>query len=87
MICQMDYVIPNYDYLKENQDRIVGIFITHGHDEQMGAVSNLLVDIPDLKIYAGILPLIKIHYQSLVYLKIAFYYCSNRLKSGKKYYE
>ena len=49
----VDYIIPNYDYLKENKDRIVGIFITHGHDNQMGALADILADIPDIKIYAG----------------------------------
>ncbi len=48
----IDYIIPNYDYLKENQDRIVGMFITHGHDEHMGAIPDFLVDLPNLKIYA-----------------------------------
>ena len=49
----VDYIIPNYDYLKFNQDRIKGIFITHGHDEQMGALCDILVDIPNIPIYAG----------------------------------
>ena len=49
----IDYIIPNYDYLIENKDRIQGCFITHGHDEQIGALKDLLNDLPDLKIYAG----------------------------------
>ena len=49
----VDYIIPNYDYLKENKDRIKGIFITHGHDQQMGALSDILIDIPNVKIYGG----------------------------------
>ena len=49
----IDYMIPNYDYLIENQDRIKGLFITHGHDEQMGAISDILCHIPNLKIFAG----------------------------------
>ena len=49
----VDYIIPNYDYLKENKDRIKGIFITHGHDQQMGALCDILIDIPDVKIYGG----------------------------------
>lgn len=48
----IDYIIPNYDYLKENKKRIKGIFITHGHDEQMGALSDILSEMPDLPIYA-----------------------------------
>ncbi len=48
----VDYIIPNYDYLKENKKRIKGLFITHGHDGQMGALSDILMDIKDLKVYA-----------------------------------
>lgn len=47
----VDYIIPNYDYLKENEDRIKGIFITHGHDGQMGALPDMLVDLKKVKIY------------------------------------
>ena len=49
----VDYIIPNYDYLKENKDKIVGIFITHGHDNQIGALTDILIDMPDIKVYGG----------------------------------
>jgi ribonuclease J len=49
----VDYVIPNYDYLKNNEKRIVGIFLTHGHDGQMGAIPDMLLDMPNIKIYGG----------------------------------
>ena len=49
----IDYIIPNFDYLVENKSRIIGLFITHGHDEQMGAIADLISYIPDIKIYAG----------------------------------
>lgn len=47
----VDYIIPNYDYLKENKARIKGIFVTHGHDSQMGAIPDILKDIPELDVY------------------------------------
>lgn len=47
----VDYIIPNYDYLKENKDRIKGIFISHGHDSQMGAIPDILKEIPNIDIY------------------------------------
>lgn len=47
----VDYIIPNYDYLKENKDRIKGFFITHGHEEQMGAIPDMIVDFPKVPIY------------------------------------
>ena len=47
----IDYVIPNYDYLKENKGKIKGILITHGHDSQYGALPDILADIPNLDIY------------------------------------
>ena len=34
----IDYLIPNIEYLKENKKRIKGIFLTHGHDENIGAL-------------------------------------------------
>ncbi|MBE6159843.1 MAG: ribonuclease J [Lactobacillales bacterium] len=47
----IDYIIPNFDYLKENKERVKGIFITHGHDGQMGAVSEIIEAIPEINIY------------------------------------
>ena len=47
----IDYIIPNYKYLIDNKDKVVGLFITHAHLENMGGVEDLLRDIPELKIY------------------------------------
>ena len=47
----VDYVIPNYDYLKQNVKRIKGIFISHGHEKQMGALCDILYDLKDVKVY------------------------------------
>ncbi len=48
----VDYVIPSYDYLKANEKRIKGIFITHGHEKQMGALCDILLDLKNTKVYA-----------------------------------
>lgn len=48
----VDYVIPNFDYIKENIKNIKGLFITHGHEKNMGAVCDIVKDIPNLKVYA-----------------------------------
>ncbi len=48
----IDYVIPNFDYLKENKDRIKGLFITHGHYTQMGAISDILTELPEINVNA-----------------------------------
>lgn len=47
----VDYIIPDYSYLKDNVSRLKGIFITHGHDQQMGALVDIVNDIKDVKIY------------------------------------
>ena len=49
----IDYIIPNFEYLVEKKERIIGIFITHGHDAQIGAIVDLLSFIPDIPIYAS----------------------------------
>ena len=48
----IDYVIPDFDYLVQNQDRIKGVFLTHGHYENMGSVADLLDNIPNVDVYA-----------------------------------
>ena len=47
----VDYIIPNYDYIKKKRKNIKGIFITHGHYDNMGALSEILKEVPDLPIY------------------------------------
>ena len=48
----VDYVIPDFSYLKENIKYIKGLFITHAHEKNMGAVCDILKEIPNLKVYA-----------------------------------
>ena len=48
----IDYIMPDFSYLIKNRKRIKGLFITHGHKENMGAVADILKDIPELKVYA-----------------------------------
>ena len=49
----IDYIIPSYEYLKNNIKNIKGIFISHGHESNMGALSDILTDLPDIRIYAS----------------------------------
>ncbi len=49
----IDYIIPNFDYLIKNQKRIKGIFLSHGHESNMGAIPDLLELIPQLPVYAA----------------------------------
>ena len=48
----IDYIIPSFEYLINNQKRIKGVFLTHGHDSNMGAISDLVKVIPNVNIYA-----------------------------------
>lgn len=48
----IDYIIPNYQYLVDNKERIVGVFLTHAHLENIGGIFDLVREIPKLKVYA-----------------------------------
>ncbi len=48
----IDYIMPDFSYLVKNKKRIKGIFITHGHSENMGSIVDLVKALPNIRIYA-----------------------------------
>lgn len=48
----VELLIPDVSYLKSTDKKIVGMAITHGHEDHMGGLPYILPELPDFPIYA-----------------------------------
>ena len=49
----IDYLIPNFSYLKKNKSKIIGVVITHGHLDHTGAIPYILPELDFPPVYTG----------------------------------
>ncbi|NQS91705.1 MAG: ribonuclease J, partial [Chloroflexi bacterium] len=47
----IDYIIPDFEYIKENKDLVRGMVITHGHMDHVGAIAHVLEEM-NVPLYA-----------------------------------
>lgn len=59
----VNYIIPDYTHLKENQKKVKALFITHGHEDHIGGIPFLLQQMQIPVIYAPKLALALIQHK------------------------
>ncbi|MFM2263960.1 MAG: hypothetical protein RLY81_312, partial [Actinomycetota bacterium] len=53
----IDLILPDFSYIRDRLQDIVGIFLTHGHEDHIGAVPYLLRERGDIALYGSALTL------------------------------
>jgi len=49
----VDIVIPDFSYIRDNRAKVKGLFLTHGHEDHIGAIPYLLRELDDVPVYGG----------------------------------
>ena len=47
----IDLVLPDFDYIRHNADRVEAVVLTHGHEDHIGALTYLLREISGVPVY------------------------------------
>ncbi len=77
----VDYVIPDTTYLLKNRDRLRAIFLTHGHEDHIGALPYILRDF-DVPVYGSTLTIALVEAKLMEHPGLSPRF--NNVKSGDK---
>ncbi|MBU6314063.1 MAG: ribonuclease J [Actinomycetales bacterium] len=53
----IDLILPDFSYIRDRLDDVVGVFLTHGHEDHIGALPYLLRERGDIAMYGSALTL------------------------------
>ncbi len=83
----IDYVLPDFTFLKENEEKIKALLITHGHEDHIGSIPFLLqsINIPEIYAprHAKELIAVKLEDRNIRYDHLNIYTEDTKLKFGE----